>query len=597
MKCFFFIRAQHRFPHAPELAPTNAQSAVSPHRPVRFWHTCLIGMCALAWAQAPPAQPAAEVTTTDAPASFSSQVNLVVVPVVVRDKDGRPTGTLKKEDFQLFDKGKPQMITRFSVEGRQAPIKVTVEPGDQVEGAAAPAASIGVASIFTAFLFDDLHLDSGDLLFARQAAERYLNEPQDASARTGIFTTSGKGNVDFTDDKEKLIQGLRAILPRPLRLENVDDCLDLTYYMADQIDRGDQRAMDIARREVLQRCPPPMGVDPISYAESQVRSVLRPVVSTGEHDARLSLGTVEEVIRRLSVMPGQRNLILVSPGFVVTLDNRHAETEVMDRAIRARVTLSSLNARGVYAIIPGGDASQRTVSFDGAKVQYQQEGYLAEEVTLGELSDGTGGHYFHNSNDLAAGIRQLATPPEFVYLLGFSPQNLKYDGAFHALKVNLKVAGQSIQARRGYYAPSHATSLEDQAKEEIREALFSREEMNDIPVDLHTQFFKTNDTSAKLAVITRLDMHRVRFQKSEDRNRNTVTVTAGLFDRNGNFISGLQKIVDLRLRDETMQKVLNGGISVRSNFDVTSGTYVIRVVVRDAEGQTMSAKNGAVEIP
>ena len=72
---------------------------------------------------------------------------------------------------------------------------------------------------------------------------------------------------------------------------------------------------------------------------------------------------------------------------------------------------------------------------------------------------------------------------------------------------------------------------------------------------------------------------------------------SGVFDRNGNFISGQQKTVELRLLDSTLEKVLNSGITVRTNFDVAPGSYVVRLVVRDSEGQTMAARNGVVEIP
>jgi hypothetical protein len=70
-----------------------------------------------------------------------------------------------------------------------------------------------------------------------------------------------------------------------------------------------------------------------------------------------------------------------------------------------------------------------------------------------------------------------------------------------------------------------------------------------------------------------------------------------VFDRNGNYVTGTRKVVEMRLHDATLEKVLNSGITVRTNFDVAPGSYVIRMVVRDSEGQTMAARNGVVEIP
>jgi hypothetical protein len=72
---------------------------------------------------------------------------------------------------------------------------------------------------------------------------------------------------------------------------------------------------------------------------------------------------------------------------------------------------------------------------------------------------------------------------------------------------------------------------------------------------------------------------------------------AGLFDRNGVYAAGNQKKIEMKLKDETVEKRLDGGLTIRSSIDVKPGTYSIRLVVRDDEGQLMSAQNGAVEIP
>jgi len=102
---------------------------------------------------------------------------------------------------------------------------------------------------------------------------------------------------------------------------------------------------------------------------------------------------------------------------------------------------------------------------------------------------------------------------------------------------------------------------------------------------------------AKLSVLARVDIRNLRYRKVSDRNNDKLTIVSGVFDRNGNFISGLEKIVELRLRDETLAKLPASGINIRSTFDLTPGSYVLRLVVRDAEGQTMAARNGAVQIP
>jgi hypothetical protein len=195
-------------------------------------------------------------------------------------------------------------------------------------------------------------------------------------------------------------------------------------------------------------------------------------------------------------------------------------------------------------------------------------------------------------------MRQLTGPPEFYYVLGFAPQNLKNDGSFHALRVTVKSnppVSFNVQARKGYYAPKKTSNAAENAKEEIEEALFSREELGELPVELHTQFFKASDKDATIAVVCRLDPKHIQFKKADGRNNNVLTIVSAVFDRNGNFMSAIQKTVDIKMKDETMAK-LPAVWALKTNFSVPPGSYMIRLVVRDSEGQLMSALNGAVAI-
>ncbi len=257
--------------------------------------------------------------------------------------------------------------------------------------------------------------------------------------------------------------------------------------------------------------------------------------------------------------------------------------------------------RGLFTIIPGGHASDRPFA-TGAGATYlgladQAAATQADDV-LAELAYGTGGTFFHNDNDLKEGLNIIAARPEYVYVLGFSPQELKYDGAYHGLKVTVKnSANLTIQARRGYWAPRHAVDSAEAAKEELQETVFSREEVLGFPLDVQTEFFKSGDEKYELTVTAQLDVKTLRFSKAQDRNDDTLTVVAGLFDPNGNYVAGVEKVVELHLRDQTLETFQNAGINVKENFNVAPGRYLVRVVVRDSGGKTITARNGSVEIP
>ena len=559
-------------------------------------------MSVLCYAQAPAATPVAEVSSREAAVTFSSRVNLVLVPVVVRDSQGHAVGTLKQDDFQLFDKGKPQMITRFSVERPSAPFIPPVvasaldEKGNENATRTRPPAA--VPDRFTAYLFDDIHLKAADLATARAAATRHLSEAFAPGTRAAIYTTSGQVVLDFTDDRDKLVETLNRVQPLA-HIWEATDCLDINYYWADAIiHKSDEQATAAATAEVMACRGYSPDMQEVAAAEAHATAMS--VISLGERDSRLDLSVLKDVIRRLSATPGSRNVILVSPGFFLTAEMRQEEAEVMDRAIRAGVTLNSLDVRGVYTIIPGGDASERgraSVSATNLMMLMKQNAMSADADVMAELADSTGGQFFHNDNGLFEGFRQLVAQPEYIYILGFSPQNLKLDGARHGLKVSLRnPKGFDLQARNAYYAPLHAVNSEEQAKQEIQEAVFSRDEIQELPVDLSLQYARAGDTTVKLNVLAKVNLKQLRFRKADDRNLNTLTVVASVFDRNGNFVAGIQRIVDLRLRDQTLDS-LTSGITVKTTLDITPGSFLVRLVVRDSEGQTMSARNGVVEIP
>ena len=412
---------------------------------------------------AAPAQTPApqEMATHDATPTFTSRSNLVLVRVVVRDRDGHINGNLQKEDFLLFDKGKPQFISRFSLEK-------TTERKAEVEASAAAASATAGGKVtpeaappgrYVGYVFDDLHLSIGDLMQARNAADRHLSDLP-VTSRAAIFTTSGQVTEDFTDDVAKLRAAMLRVQPRS-NLTPGTDCPDLTYYQADLIyNKHDPQALQAAVQDTIvcanldtttgSARGVPSGSDSTTQtAQTMAQGAASRVVSIGDQETRITLKVLTSLVRRLAAMPGQRALVLISPGFLM-LDQQTDEYDVMDRAIRANVTISTLNARGLYTIIPGGDASQSSGNLGSLTVrsQYQRDSALVTDGVLGEIADGTGGTWFHDNNDLVEGFRRTVAAPEYYYLLGFSPENLKFDGSYHNLKPpsrNLQV----LRCRRG----------------------------------------------------------------------------------------------------------------------------------------------------
>jgi len=546
----------------------------------------------------------AEVSSHDTPATFKVRVNLVLVRVVVRDAQGNVVPNLKKEDFQLLDNRKPQVISSFSVE---TPESHAVVPATQVtpDGEAAPSAEqprvppTALPQRFVALVFDDTNMLMSDTVFVRNAATRLFGAlaPSD---RVGMYSTSGQLTQEFTSDHEVLKRALLGIVPRPVAGTGFHDCPDIDYYQADQIvNFRNTQALAVATEDAVQ-CAFNGDETQRAAAQAQAQAVADHVASLGDTQTEYVYRHLEDALRRLASMPGQRVMVFVSPGFLLTVYTRESG-DLIDRANRSGIVINTIDARGLYTPDILGDIADPPVDTyrtAGYKSSYRVAAQIAQSEILGQLADGTGGTFFQNRNDVDKGLRQAVAAPPLSYLLAFAPQNLKIDGRYHTLKVSLTGKQKLfLQARHGYYAPRTIVDPAEAAKEEIQEALFSQEEIHDLPVELQTQFFKADQTQARLAVLTHVDLKGLHFRKAEGRSRDDITFATAIFDENGNYVIGGEKIVEMRLLDPTLDRLSRSGFTVKSSFDVKPGAYLVRLVVRDAEGAQMAARNGAVVIP
>lgn len=561
----------------------------------------------------PPKAPAsplgeAEVTTRDEPVTFKVQSNLVEVPVIVRDSQGHAIGNLRQEDFRVFDKGKRQEITKFYVQkaaGPAAPDKRAESSraengpagGGQVSGASKGAAAPPVLPThFVAFVFDDVHIRFEDLPQVRAAAVKYIRTSLQPGDRAALFTTSGRIGVDFTDIPEALIGPLLKITPNPIGAAMFGSCgMYVSYFQAVQIDQ--QVGMSPSAQDIPKSLALRVAVDDFGDLHTAMQYV-RDAYTSGLQETRAALGALKLVVQRIAQMPGQRSVVLASPGFFVPADLQNASSDLIQLAIRSKVLISGVDARGVWTIPtydacrPGGSANviQDEVSFR----PLENEAETDELIALAEDTGGT----LNRDNDFYGGVRKAAATPEYLYVLGFVPQDLKVDGKFHPLKVTTNAGEKvSLQARRGYWAPKRLDDATAASRQEIESAVFSREEIHSLPVEMHTQVTKTG-AAQKLNVITSVDLKLIHLRKVDDRNRNDVTIVAAVFDGNGNFVAGQQKILQLRLRDETLRALdQKPPVNIDTNFDVQPGSYLVRLVVRDDEGQQITAENAGVQVP
>jgi VWFA-related protein len=432
----------------------------NPGQPLTIFRFCFSFLVFSLWV------PLAGKQATEPPSQSSAgkiviNVNVVMVPVVVHDAHGHAVGDLKKEDFQIFDNNKPQFVSGFTIQKRAAAERNqrASEPATATPGVPVPPVSPQGAVVpqrFLVFVFDDMHLDAENLVQAKMAGTKVLAGSLADSDVAAVVSFSGT-NSGLTRDRTKLKAAIMKIVPQGLYRHIGRQCPDVDYYLGDLIvNRHDNGAFEAVVQDTMV-CANMTG-NMRNLAEGMARSAASQAVAIGDQDVRVTLGFVGELVRKMAVLPGQRTVILVSPGFLtVTPEAMNFKSEILDLAARSNVTISALDARGLYTTEL--DASKRgeTSAYSlatGQMSQYHRDSMTRSEDVMAELADGTGGTYFHNSNDLEAGFQSMTVAPEYVYLLEISLENLKPDGTYHHLKVKVDRDGLKLQARRGYFAPA-----------------------------------------------------------------------------------------------------------------------------------------------
>jgi VWFA-related protein len=511
----------------------------------------------------PPQAPAPE-PPADAQAAFRVRTNVVPVRVVVRDNQGHAVTGLGKDDFELLDNGKRQTISGFSLES-------------------------AIPDRYVLYIIDDLNIAPGDLARTRAAAAGVLKDTSNTPSRIAVLTTSRTVALDFTPDGAKANETLERITSQE-RAAVKGRCPQLGYTLANHVALGDATALGIAMA-MTRVCGLTMEPDKTAKAAAQQR------LNEYTEQTRAALAEIKAAVRRIAILPGARTVVLVSPGFLPNLSPE--VNEVIDSAARKGVVIDTLDARG-GGVLPGSGGEDRKLAFDPTlnqqMRQFLQEDQRLQTGVLMQLAEGTGGAV-SQGNDYEAGFRQLTAAPDVSYILGFTPAKLSDDGSYHKLKVTIRSReGLTVQARNGYFAPKHTPDPAEQAKEEMENAVFSRDEIREIPVTLRAQATGTAGSPDRLAVAAHFGIGGIRFVRKDGHNRSSVTLAVSLFNAGGNHIKGGQNIVNLDYPDDKLAAAMASGVDVKIGFDVAPGGYLVRLVLRDNDGH-LAATSRLVEAP
>jgi len=514
---------------------------------------------------------------------FRVTTRLVVVNVVVHDKKGAPVTGLTRDDFTLFDGGKEEKISLFSVERRAA-----------ARGSATPlsphvfsnrAAREGEVPIsVTAILLDGSATKFEDFAYARQQLIKFFTQlqPQD---RVALYVLGRQLRViqDFTSTPSPLIEALQ---------QSGNTAAAVTDTSA-QLESAAQAHLGTS-----------------ALAALRFNTAMADLVTSLVQDYRrlTQLEALQAIANHLSGWPGRKSIIWLTgsvplpqsfPGSINKGGSNPLYEENVQQTIRAMnqadVAIFPVDARGLFA-----DPAFKAEHREREPYELGAFGNALNAMTFMTQAmiywgEETGGKAFYNTNDLREAIRKALDYSELSYSLGYYPSHGQWDGRYRAIKVRVNMPGVEVRHRRGYFAS--ATGSESLKKKDrtaaLKEAARNPLEATRVGVTVMVRPFKGATGGYKLQIDISADVKDLAFEHVNDRWRGLIDVLAGQYSKEGKSLGGTTKTLSLNMTDPTYREVMTNGLTIGLYQDVARGAEELRVVVRDG----LSGATGSVKIP
>ncbi len=409
---------------------------------------------------APAPQPPSEQTrrSNQAPPLRTSS-DLVRIDVEVTDRSGAPIKGLKPEQFTVTDNGKPQKISTFLYSDIEAIERAGNEDQKPMTIPVDPPAPLPEETVSNAvrdrrllvLFFDMTSMENDDVFRAHDAAQKFIDKQMTAADLVSIVVYGNKLSVwvDFTNDRKALAKAISG----------------LTSNAATQLADNPYAAAQNGEYDVQEYTGAAYTADETEFN----------VFNTDQ-----KLAAVEGLANVLAAIPGRKAIVQFTGGITQTgEENRTELRSATDAANRADVAIYSIDARGLFATVPGGDATANAATgnslYTGASVYHQTDQRQDSRDTLATLSSDTGGHAFFDLGDLSQAFPQIQKENGGYYLVGYTlASNIRRDGTYHSIHVKVNASGAKVRYREGYYAPRDFQHLEKEDREQqLADALHS----------------------------------------------------------------------------------------------------------------------------
>jgi VWFA-related protein len=530
------------------------------------------------------AQTAAPVTPR-APQVFGNAVEIVYVNVVVRDKTGAPVRDLKSEDFVVVEDGKPQTVTTFdredvTVEATTAETAPAAEPTNVPLLTRKPAAGTEprtpedlAGRRLVVLLFDGNGMGEDQVARALEAARKYVDSGMSTADLVAVASvdTGLKVLQEFTSDREKIQLALDQI-------QGIDDAATADTEAAAATAEADAAAAGEALAASIESSEMEMfGIDRRLHA-------------------------LETLCDSLAPLRQKKSVIYFSSGMSGTsVDNQVELRAAVDRAVKANVSIYPVDARGLEALVPGGDATQASSfsanAFSGRSMQQQFDRQVASQDSLNSLAQDTGGKPFFDSNDLSGVFDRVMKDTSSYYVLGYASTNDRKDGKFRRIKVTVKREGLKVEHRSGYYADKDfAHKNKDDRERQLQDQILTDLSATDLPVWLRTSYFRSEEPDRyNVAVAVAVPGAAVPLKRDGDQERASLELLGVVRDEAQRPVARVRDTI--KVQAKATDDVRKKNVQYQTVITVPPGRFRLKVVLQEGQFGTMGSFETEVLVP
>ncbi len=510
-----------------------------------------------------------------------AQTNVVLVDVRVYGKDGTPVSDLKQDDFRVLEDGVPQKITSFSLENVEQLETASAEktPPPVIDLAKLPPSENPAPIIadhrLVVLFFDMTSMPVDDLMRSLRAADDFVHKqmtPADLVA-VAMYASSLRVLQSFTNDRDAITRALNS-----LRIGEESA-------LAEVAPEGDAGTTDASGEEIV--------AQDVSAAFTPDESEFN-IFNTDE-----KLAALESLARMLRGIPGRKSVIHFSSGIERTgVENEAQLRATTDAANRSNVSFYTVDARGLAALPPGGDATSAspagTAIYTSSAVTSQFNSLHGGRETLATLATDTGGRTFYDLNDFGQAFREVQKENSSYYLIGYTPSNTKSDGRFRRIRVEVDRPGVKVEARPGYFAPKDFRQFTREDKElQLQQAMELDTPFVELPVAVETACFRQPDGNDRVLLAAKIPGSAISFLTKSNVHQTEFDFAWRATDRVGHTVAALRDTLPVKLAGEAYEQVLKGNILYEGGIVLPPGEYKLKVVVRE----NRSGRLGTFEQP